>query len=41
MFDNIANAESNVELKTNVMNFILREICCKYKTEKKSNFYVG
>ena len=38
MFDNIANAESNVELKTNVMNFILREICCKYKTEKNPIF---
>jgi hypothetical protein len=34
MFDRIANAESNAELKTNAMNFILREICRKYKTEK-------
>ena len=38
MFDRIANAESNAELKTNAMNFILREICCKYKTEKNPIF---
>jgi hypothetical protein len=38
MFDRIANAESNAELKTNAMNFILREICRKYKTEKNPIF---
>ena len=38
MFDRIANAESNAELKTNAMNYILREICRKYKTEKNPNF---
>jgi hypothetical protein len=38
MFDKIANAESNVELKTNTMNFILREICSKYKQDKNAIF---
>ena len=38
MFDKIANAESDAELKTKAMNFILREICRKYREEKNANF---
>jgi hypothetical protein len=33
----IANAESEAELKTKAMNFILREICHKYKIEKNES----
>ena len=38
MFDRIANVETDAELKTRAMNYILREICRKNKDKKDPIF---
>jgi hypothetical protein len=38
MYDRISNVESDADLKTRAMNYILREICAKYKNKKDPTF---
>jgi hypothetical protein len=38
--DRILNAETDAELKTRAMNYIMREICLRYRSDKKSSFSV-
>jgi hypothetical protein len=34
MYDRISNVESDADLKTRAMAYILREICLKYKKQR-------
>ena len=38
MSDRISNVESDADLKLRAMNYILREICYKYRNEGNPNF---
>jgi hypothetical protein len=37
-FDRFSNLETYAELKTRAMNFILREVCKKYREQRDPNF---
>jgi hypothetical protein len=38
MYDGISNVESDADLKTRAMAYILREICLKYKKQRDPTF---
>jgi hypothetical protein len=38
MFDRISNVDSDPEIKVKAMNYILREICRKYKNRRDPTF---
>jgi hypothetical protein len=38
MYDRISNVESDADLKTRAMAYILREICLKYKKQRDPTF---
>ena len=38
MYDRISNVESDADIKTRAMKYILREICFKYKKQRDPTF---
>ena len=38
MYDRISNVESDADLKTRAMAYILREVCSKYKKQRNPTF---